>query len=162
MMNIEDVFQSIRLNELGALVDMLGSIDINSVNEKGQCFLHEAAAYRALGCAKELLARNISVNCQDVRGMTPLHYCAANDGYDVAFEIVKAGAELSVSDSYGNEPLWTAVFNARGNYDLVRLLVNNGADPCHKNNNSKSPLDFAAQIGDAVLVSILKDGVPSK
>lgn len=154
-MDIEGVFQAVRLNKVDSLISVIDSINIDSVNESGQNLLHEASAFKSLECAKELLNRNINANYKDKSGMVPLHYCAANNSYDIANEIINNGADLSVRDAHGNEPLWTAVFNARGGYDLVKLFISKGADSKHKNNNKKSPLDFAIQINDANLVSIL-------
>ncbi|MBV1927971.1 MAG: ankyrin repeat domain-containing protein [Gammaproteobacteria bacterium] len=154
-MDIENVFQAVRLNEIESFLSLIDSIHIDSTNEAGQNLLHEASAYKSLGCAKELLNRHINVNYKDKNGMVPLHYCAANNSYDVASEIINHGADLSAHDIHGNEPLWTAVFNARGRYDLVRLFIAKGANSGHKNHNEKSPLDFAKQINDIELVSIL-------
>lgn len=88
--------------------------------------------------------------------MTPLHYCAANNSFDVAEVLLKNSVQINISDKFGNQPLWTAVFNSKGNYWLVVQLVNLGSDCDYKNISNKSPLDFAKQIQDIELIKLLK------
>ena len=42
--------------------------------------------------------------------------------------------------------MWTALFNAKGNFDVVRILVLNGADPILVNAYGRSPDDLAITI----------------
>lgn len=154
-MNFQDVFQAVRMNDMDSFIALIDSKDINSIKYDEQNLLHEAAAYDKLECAKELIGRNINIDHKDNSGMTPLHYAAANNSLLVANEILNGGGDLSICDEHGNEPLWTAVFNAKGKYDLVKLYMKYNANPGHKNTYGKSPLDFAQQINDAELVSIL-------
>lgn len=51
--------------------------------------------------------------------------------------------------------LWTAVFNAKGKYNIVKILKESGADSFSKNEAGRSPLDFAIQINDKDLCQIL-------
>lgn len=155
-MNKADIFQHVRLNDINALKMAIGSIDINIVNESGQSLLHEAAVNNSVKCAQELLDKGIDSNIKDNKGMTALHYSAANNSVDVAVEIIGQGGDLSIFDDYGNQPLWTAVFNARGQYKMVELFINYKANSNHKNNSDKSPIDFAKQINDQNLVAILR------
>lgn len=99
------------------------------------------------------------MNQQDRNGQTPIHFAAAHSNVALARAIVESGADLSIKDAHGNTPLWTAVFNAKGHYDIVETLVKNGADADTKNNAGKSPLAFARQIHDERLLSLLsRDG----
>jgi ankyrin repeat protein len=62
-------------------------------------------------------------------------------------------------DEHGNTPLWTAVFNAKGDYVIVEQLIQASANPNSQNRHGRSPLDFARQIKDRDLISILEDTV---
>jgi uncharacterized protein len=155
-MNIEDIFQTVRLNNFMDLQEILKTTNVNIENESKQNLLHEAAAFGSIECTLELLNHGIDTNHQDNKGQSPLHYCAANRTNTIAEYLLKKGASLSIEDNYSNQPLWTAVFNARGEYELVRLFIINGADPNHKNKNGKSPLDFAIQINDKKLEESLQ------
>ena len=67
---------------------------------------------------------------------------------------------VAIADRYGNEPLWTAAFNAKGNYELVSLLLRHGANPTHRNNAGLSPLDIPKRKRDDALLCILESSVP--
>ena len=155
-MNIDKIFQAVRLKNYQEFLDLIDGKDINIINSDGQTLLHEAAAYNSVECANELIYRKASLNDQDLKGKTALHYAAANNSILVCDALIQGGADISISDDFGNQPLWTAVFNARGNYELVRLFLNNGANPAHKNKNRKSPLDFSIQIKDLQLMEVLQ------
>lgn len=74
----------------------------------------------------------------------------------IAAKIIENGGKLEKKDCYGNTPLWYAVFNARGKYELIELFLQSGANSASKNNIGKSPLDFALQINDERLQRILQ------
>jgi len=48
------------------------------------------------------------------------------------------------------------VHNGRGKYDMVKLLIKNGANPNSLNNEEISPLMFAETIGDKKMIEILR------
>jgi ankyrin repeat protein len=103
----------------------------------------------------DLLSRGINVNQRDKKGRTPLHYAAAHNRLSLAKEIINKGGDINIADVHGNNALWTAVFNARGNYELVELFVEKGGDSLTKNKYNRSPLDFANQINDKKLIELL-------
>ena len=50
------------------------------------------------------------------------------------------------------------MLNARGGYELVKILIDSGAKPNLKNNFDKNPLDFAKTIKDDQLIKLLQNG----
>jgi len=150
-----DLFQAVRRNNTDFFYSQIDNMDINQTDEDGQNLLHEAVAFHNNLLAKELITRNINVNHKDVNSQTPLHYAANNKETELAKLILNNGGDLSIEDKYGNQPLWTAVFNAKGEYDLVKEFLNFKPNVNHKNKHGKSPLDFAQQINDKSLVNIL-------
>jgi len=150
-----DLFQAIRLNDENAFYSEIDHVDVNQVNEDGQNMLHEAVAYNNFPFAKELIKRNIDVNHRDIKSQTPLHYAANHRVLDIAELILNSGGSLNVEDEYGNQPTWTAVFSARGSYEIVNCFLKFKPDIRHKNRAGRSPLDFANQINDRQLVTIL-------
>jgi len=152
-----DLFQAIRQNDTDFFYSHIDNIDVNQIDEDGQNLLHEAVAYSRNQLAKDLIARNINVNHKDVNSQTPLHYAANNKEIELARLILNNGGDLNIEDKYGNQPLWTAVFNAKGDYEMVKQFMGFNPDINHKNKAGKSPLDFAQQINDQELISILKN-----
>jgi ankyrin repeat protein len=156
LMTTSDVFQLVRLDKRDEFLSAVGNMDINQVNESGQNLLHEAVTYNNVFAGEEVLRRHIDVNHKDSHGQTPLHYAALHQTLDLASLIIESGGNPNELDEHGNGPLWVAVFNARGKYGLVELLVKHGADPVHKNKHGRSPSDFARQIQDSTLVRLLR------
>jgi ankyrin repeat protein len=103
-----------------------------------------------------LIENRAHVDHQNRNGYCALHTAAQEGHIDVVHRLLSHGANTELQDVYGNTPLWTAVFNARGNYKLVKLLIESGANPGSKNKVGKSPLKFAQQLKDEVLVRMLK------
>ncbi|MDQ3231645.1 MAG: ankyrin repeat domain-containing protein [Pseudobdellovibrionaceae bacterium] len=154
-MMLDDVFQSIRLHQNKEVRESLGSFDIKQTNESGQTVLHEAVAFRNEDIVGDLIQRGVDVNWPDKNGQTALHFSAAHKLAGVAATLLKQGGSLQIADRYGNQPLWTAVMNAKGQYDVVKLFVKHGADIHHKNKAGRAPLDFAKQINESALIGLL-------
>lgn len=131
------------------------SIDCN--NELGQNLLQEAIAYCKDNIAVDLVNRGIDINHQDNRGLAPLHYCAQHGNLTIAELLLVKKADVNIKDTYGNNPLWYAVFYAHDDYQLVKLLIKYGADAQNKNKAMRTPLGFAKEIGDTEMTSILSD-----
>lgn len=140
----------------------IDSIDIETfrenldlINESGQNLLHEAIAHGHYAIGTILIELGIDLNHQDSKGQVPLHYAAARNQVQIVEKILSQGGDVAVIDSFGNQPLWTAVFNARGDYRTVSALLACGAEPAHRNKAGRSPLDFAQQIQDHALADLL-------
>jgi uncharacterized protein len=145
-------------NDLFKIEELLKSgIDINE-RESGSSALHRAVVYNSKDAAQLLIERNIDINLKDERGATALHYCAQYNRLEISKIILSNKGRLDIEDNYGNQPLWTAVFNVKkdlSGLDLVELYLQYGADKNHKNNAGRSPLDFANQVQFAPLLEVL-------
>jgi ankyrin repeat protein len=151
-----NLFEYIRKNNKDLFYMHIDSVDINQTNEQGQNMLHEAIAFNNKALSEELIKRKINVNHQDEKLQTPLHYVANYNNSKIAKLLLNNHGDLNVVDKYRNSPLWTATFNARGSYEIIKLFLKYFPDINHKNNNNKSPLDFARKINDKELIDLLK------
>jgi ankyrin repeat protein len=152
--NLHDCARFNRLDELQALIRK--GVNINEENEFGSTALHGAIAYKNLDAIALLLEHGADVAVQDRDGSTALHYACEHKLPRVAEELLKRNPGLvAIADKYGNQPLWTAAFNPKGDYGLVQLLLRYGADPQHRNNVNMAPIDMAKRRGDDALVRIL-------
>lgn len=130
-------------NTLFALITE--SENINFSDQFGYSLFHKSIVKNYDDISFLLLENSIDVNIKDPKGQTSLHYAAFYGKPAIATNILKCGGDLSVSDIYGNQPLWTAVFNDYGKdlrKEIVDIFIRHGADINHKNNSGKSPYDI--------------------
>jgi ankyrin repeat protein len=146
-----------RLNmtqELRAALE--GGADPNKKDNFGTTALQSAIAEKKHEAVAVLLEHGADVTVQDNDGRTALHYAIEHGLPNLAaLLLAKNPKVVAIGDKDGNEPLWVATFNARGNYEMVSLLMRYGANPAHRNRVNRSALDFAKQINDDVLTGML-------
>ena len=109
--------------------------------------LHCAAEAGEVGCIHELLDRGVNVNIEDCHGRAPL-ICAAESGHTGAIRaLLERGANVnSVYRDWGT-PLVVAV-QGGASPEIIRMLLENGADPNIPSAYSLSPLHIAARHGN--------------
>ena len=157
-MRTVDLHGYARMNSIDDLqTAIMNGADVNGKDRFGATPLHYAIAEKRLEVISVLLKHGADVTAQDVDGRTPLHYAVENNLPKVAEELLKKNrAVISIGDKFGNQPLWTAAFNSKGNYDFVALLLHYGADPKHQNNANLTPLDIPKRKRDDALLSVLE------
>jgi ankyrin repeat protein len=77
----------------------------------------------------ELLLHSAAHDTRDSREWTALTYACWFGHYDIAKQLLDAGADPDVHESYSMADTPLGVAAERGHFDLVRLLVARGADP---------------------------------
>ena len=131
--------------------------DVDILDGEARTPLIHAARYGKMEIVSYVLSARANINHQDRNGSSALHFAVQERHLKIVEYLLAQGAAVDAKEEHGNTPLWRAVFDARGTYDLVRLLVSYKADPSSKNNSGNSPLDFATQIEDKTLIAILKN-----
>jgi len=95
------------------------------------------------------------VNKKYQKGFNLLHFACEYNNITLAKELLERHINIEEKNIYGNTPLWIAVFNSRGKYEMVDLLLSYNANPNSANNSGNTPLKFAMTIDDKILVEKL-------
>jgi uncharacterized protein len=119
-----------------------------TVDPAGRTELHYAALANDLPAAEARLTAGDDPNASDKKGFTPLHVAAQERAAAVARLLLDHGAEVDRANVYGNTPLFTAVFNSRGDGSVIRLLREHGADVLRENRSGQTPLGLARLIAN--------------
>ncbi|AET72878.1 hypothetical protein PGAG_00424 [Phaeocystis globosa virus 12T] len=122
--------------------------------------LHISAENGNLDITKGLIklltdkGKKTNISAGDTIQQTPLHIAASKltDGhYEIANLLIKNGANIDAIDNYGETPLFLAV--KANNIEMVKLLIEKGAETNIENKTQNSIMHYAAEIpGDNVEV----------
>ena len=114
-------------------------IDVDLSNKSGETPLMMASIQGNLPLVQTLVLKNKAM--VDHIGWTPLHYACAKGHFDVAQFLIANGATVDAPSVGNTTPLMMAVQS--GNEQLVKLLLDKGADLQIRNNNGLSAIDIA-------------------
>jgi len=121
------------------------SVQVEVRNAQGESPLMMAALKGKLELAQQLIARGAEVNKP---GWAPLHY-AASLGDERSLPVVRLLLEhhayIDAESPNGSTPLMMAAHY--GSARVVRLLLEEGADPSLKNEQGLAAIDFARRAG---------------
>lgn|GEM_PF-2622815 len=119
--------------------------DINAPDNYGNTPLHMAVERKSYQLLRWLLDRGAmgSINAKNRQGESPLHMAAKLDEYPFSLvkDLIKAGADTNLQDKSGNTPLHTAAL--KGYNQLIRLLLDTGANPHARDEVNRTPMDLA-------------------
>ncbi len=115
-----------------------------SLDSGGLTPLLYAARENCTACVDVLLKNKADIDLPDPDGVSPLLVAIMNGNWDLAQQLIVAGADVNQWDIYGEAPLFTAVdlrnridggrasidpMNATKGLAIVNLLIEHGADP---------------------------------
>lgn len=99
---------------------------------------------------------HLDVNAADILGWTPLHYIAnrSGDHYRSFSKVVDAGGQIDARTMLDYTPLHLAA--SQGNLEIVKRLLELGADKEALNADQRTPFHLAAERGHQRIVKALK------
>ena len=126
--------------------------EVNTQYQYGYSPLHSAATHNNYEAVKILLKHGATVNQMSKPIETPL---PDPDDYPdkKCYEEIKKHTEKLNSKKIGDTPIFSAI--NRGNSDILRLLIDAGADVNGESNIDRSPLFRAIRDGDKEKVRLL-------
>ena len=133
-------------------------VDIDSRDKAGATALHDAMlddSYSSKYKIEDLVKFGADVNARDAAGQTPLHYAVArgnkNDGLKCLLE---KPVSINAADKDGATPLHVAA--ARGDQDIVKHLLQHGANATILTKDGKTVGDYAEENGHEYLAQVLR------
>jgi len=137
-----------RLEEL-----LAAGIDPNSViSASGRTLLMAAQSGPMI---RLLLEHGADPGIRDNKGATALHHAVAcPDALEIVPLLLEKGADIDATDDLGFTALISAVVNDKP--DLVRLMLDRGADPGIRTHEDQSALDWAQDLGIVDIVDLLE------
>ena len=91
--------------------------------------LHRAAAAGDLERARELIREGADLDAFDDIGYTPLHHAAKNQHVALIELLLDAGADINAREEETNSDTAVSVAAADSSPEVVKLLLERGADP---------------------------------
>jgi len=102
-----------------------------------------------------LLMHGADPTIRDEKGATALHYAVVcPEALDIIPLFLDRGADINAVDDQGHTALMNAVVNDKP--ELVRLMLERGADPGIRNHEGQSALDWAQDLGIVDIVDMLE------
>jgi ankyrin repeat protein len=121
--------------------------DVNAQRDDLRTPLHLALNFGGLDADQMLREHQADVNARDDDGQTPLHPVSRwevqldkEDGFDLVVLLLKRGANVNERDKDKATPLHLASYYRR--LEIVRLLLDHGADTTMENDRSETPLQI--------------------
>lgn len=136
------------------------ALDIEATNTANENALMLAALRDHLDLVQRLLARGAQVNRP---GWTALHYAASNKGPNaraIAALLLEHHAYIDAESPNGSTPLMMAA--RYGHEDVVRLLLEEGADPTLRNQRGLDAIDFARSVGRDRMVELIAAAIRAR
>jgi len=132
--------------------------DVNE-DADGYACLHYAIAKdnaNTVEIIKILLEAKANINATDKKGRTPLMHSVKKNHLSATQILLDYEADILAQDSLGNDALKNAIIS-KASPDMIRLLINNGADINSINFNGITPLILAVKFDDDEIVELLID-----
>ena len=104
--------------ELKTLIDL--SEDIHALDSKGWSLLHYAVYFKDMTSFKKLLARGADINLLSLRDCSVLHVASCAGHFDLVDHVIKAGANMTAQDNYGETPLHKACLKKPSSMSAIK------------------------------------------
>ena len=110
--------------------------------------------------AELLIQRGADVNAKTPNGYTAMMSAAKFGKPDIARLLFEHGADIHAVKTSDEDPGWNAIFFAswQGQAEMVKWLIEKGADVNSRTANQWTPLLYAARDGHKEVVKLLLDG----
>jgi protein phosphatase 1 regulatory inhibitor subunit 16B len=138
-------------HRLSKLVE--ADVDLNAKMYRGRTLMHYAVMLNKKSMIKLFIKNGVNPNIADDDFYTPLHLAISKKYYHAARELLKHKVDINAGAEFEQTPLHIAVIS--GNIDLVKLLLDYGADNLMIDEKSNYPIDYAIDEKDIKMIHYL-------
>lgn len=141
--------KAVLLGDLPLIISLIqDGCAVDGIDKYGRTVMYDAITKGFKGVVLELCLAKANVNNQDNNGKTPLHFASIHNQIEIAETLIKYNANVNLKDDNGNTPIFDAVFNSKGNPNIILLLKENNADYITPNNYGVSAKELAETISN--------------
>jgi len=151
---IESISYDIEKGNNDNVIKLLTELGIDSCDSYLRTPLIWATFYNNTELLDWLIKNGANINHQDRNGYCALHFAGQQKNLNSAKLLLDNEANINLTDIHGNPPIWTAIFNSKGDYELVRLYVLKGADLDKENKHNMTSRKLAETIAGFDINSI--------
>lgn len=134
--------------------------NVKALNNREYLFIYDSIGLNTKEVITKLISLGVDINAKLCAGTTLLvWFCTDKKMLNL---LLKNNPDVNKADDFGNTPLialcYNAVFllqNSEDAFEIVKTLINHGADVNLKNNDNKTALDYAAEAGNKEIVDII-------
>ena len=143
-------------HDMNNIVDLLikYGADIHHMTSNGVTAIGIACINNNINIAKKLIDLGVDTNIADDEGNTPFHIAIeGNAGVDLLNLLYVNNAKIDIQNIYGQTPLMIAL--EKGNVEVVKFLVDLGADLNLRDDDGKTALDLVIKYEDKKMIDLL-------
>ncbi len=133
-------------NDNDTFTAVIKKIDLDRKDSNGETLLWKAVQRGLTDFVKVLLNNGAHIDIPDNDGWTPLHMAVMNQNQEMVKLLLENNSAVNAQNKYGNNVIWIAVYYAKGQEDIISLLIDAGADPYQENNYGVSAIKLAQTI----------------
>jgi ankyrin repeat protein len=151
----DDLYNAIEIGDI-TFVNKIICVNPNLMYEKdkyGFTVLHAVASTDNEEIANIILNLEMDINMRNEGGITALHTALYPN---IAQMLIRHGADVNATDYNGNTPLHIKASDGEESFDVIEVLLNNGADKERTNKFNEKPYDIAKAREDEDNMTILK------
>ncbi|MHC4501293.1 MAG: ankyrin repeat domain-containing protein [Planctomycetota bacterium] len=152
-----DISEEELLAKVQGILSAGGNIDAQ--DHAGRTALHTGCEYGYRKGVDLLLSKGANPNIGDEIGLTALHYAVVFGRLEIAKTLIDHGANVNAKDSDQGTPIHFALMAKHNEIELLRLLLDNGADwRVSPEFEGLTPLHMAVARRDPVALRLLFAG----